>query len=78
MFVALFLRAKGAVAGHAPGVLLRRLQMSVQLCLTVETQETCQTGEHVTDVVVVFEVILETPLIFESAEAQVAEGFVIP
>lgn len=76
VIIALLLRAEGAMTGHAPSVLLCGLQMSVQLYLAMKTQQTCQTNKSMVNMVVVLKVVLETPLILEGAETQIAEGFV--
>jgi hypothetical protein len=43
------------------------------ILVTLEPQQACQTRELMPDMIVVLKVVLETPLIFESAETKVAE-----
>jgi hypothetical protein len=50
--------------------------MPVQLDLTMKAQQTRQTYEPMINMVVVLEVILQAPLVLESAETQVAEDVV--
>jgi hypothetical protein len=76
VLVALLLRPEGTLARHAPSVLLRPLQVHIQLHLAVEAEQTSQAREPMIDMVVVFEVVLEAPLVLESAEAQIAEDVV--
>ena len=76
VFVALLLRPEGALACHAPSVLLRYLEVPIQLRLAIEAEQTSQAREPMIDMVVVLEMILEAPLVLESAEAQIAENAV--
>ena len=50
--------------------------MPVKLHLAVEAEQTGQAREPMIDMVVVLEVVLEAPLVLESAEAQIAEDVV--
>jgi len=50
--------------------------MPVKLHLAVEAEQTGQAREPMIDMVVVLEMILEAPLVLESAEAQIAENAV--
>ena len=76
MFVTLLLRPEGTLACHAPSVLLRHLQVPIQLRLAVEAEQTSQARKPMVDMVVVLEMVLEAPLVLESAEAQIAEDAV--
>jgi hypothetical protein len=53
-------------------MLLRRLEVSLELGIRTEAEQAGETCELVADSVIVLEVVLETPLIIESAQAQVA------
>jgi hypothetical protein len=53
-------------------MLLRRLEVSLELRIHTEAEQAGETCELVADSVIVLEVVLETPLIIESAQAQVA------
>jgi hypothetical protein len=57
-------------------VLLRYLEVPIQLRLAIEAEQTSQAREPMIDMVVVLEMILEAPLVLESAEAQIAENAV--
>ena len=50
--------------------------MPIKLRLAVEAEQTGQARESMIDMVVVLEMVLETPLVLESAEAQIAEDAV--
>jgi hypothetical protein len=76
VLVALLLRPEGTLACHAPSVLLRRPQVPIQLHLAIEAEQTSQAREPMIDMVVVLEMVLEAPLVLESAEAQIAEDVV--
>lgn len=76
MLVTFGLGAEGTEAGHAPGVLPRRLQVPFKLRLAQETHQTSQAHEPVIHMVVVLEVVLQAPLVFEGTETQVAEDIV--
>jgi hypothetical protein len=78
MFIALILIAETAGAWRTPGVLHRSSQMMLELVPGVKTEQTCQAHEFMTDAVVVLEMILQTPLILEGAETEVAIYLVIP
>lgn len=74
MPVSLTLRREWLLARHAPSMLLGGLSVPVKLRLTVESKQTGQTHEPVVNRIVVFEVVLQPPLIFEGAETQVTKG----
>lgn len=72
VLVALILIAKAALTRAAPDVLRRRLKMLLQIAARLEPQQTRQTCELMSDAVVVFEMIPQTPLVLECRKAKVA------
>jgi hypothetical protein len=59
----------------APSMLCCRLKVSLQLVLSSKTKQACKAHKLVTNRVVVLKVVLQTPLVVESAEAKVAVYF---
>jgi hypothetical protein len=53
-------------------MLLCRLEVSLELCIRTEAEQTGETCKLMAYSVIVLEVVLETPIIIECAQAQVA------
>lgn len=78
MFVSLYLIAESSMARVTPDVFGSDGEVFLQLCPCSEAEKTCKANKVMAgNGEVVFEMILETPSVFESTQAQVA-GNVVP
>lgn len=72
VLIALILITKATLARAAPDMLRRRLKMLLQITARLESQETRQTCELMSDAVVIFEMIPQAPLVLERRKAKIA------
>lgn len=77
MGIAFVLIVKAALACSAPRMLRSGLKMSFQLNASLEAEQASETHPLMADTVVILKVVLKSPVILESGEAEVAVNFMI-
>jgi hypothetical protein len=77
VLITLVLISEVTMACIASHMLSRCAQMKLHLMVALEAQKTGQTYKLMPDSIVVLEMIAKTPLVLESAEAEVTEDIVI-